>query len=421
MLTVRHLLRYRFVREQCEIVLIDRTSMHLFTPWLYEVAAGMIGTHRCTEHGAAFPLSAGVPLQSLLGPHGAVVRVRQATVTGCDVEARHVVLDGGQTLAFDALVIALGSEANYYGIEGLAQHALPLKKLEDAGVINCRISALAEELRHGKRTSAHVIIGGGGPAGVEVAAEMRTMLNVAKAKYGIPSHAMRLTILDAGSRILQAQPESMSRIAEQRLKQIGVDVVLDTVVTKATEHAITVQARPRKPDERTFSKSPFAAPTNLACDLFVWCGGVAPQRVVQEFALPKDPRGRVQVGSTFEVLGHVNIFALGDSACFVGSDGRTLPQTAVAAEYASGGAAQNVVRGLQRRALKPVRPPKDWPIVVMVGAKWGIARVFGFMLKGWPAYVLRRGADLRYFMRLLSPRAAYRLWHARVKLYAEND
>lgn len=420
-LAVRHLLGYRFVRETCEIVLVDRTSTHVFTPWLYEVAAGMVGAHRCTEHGAAFPLSAGVPVHALLGTHAEHVRFRQAVVTGCDADARHVVLEGGQTLAFDALIIALGSEANFFGIEGLREHALPLKTLDDAGTVNCRLSALVNELRGGTRTSVHVLVAGGGPAGIEVAAEMRTMLRVAKAKHGIPSEAIRITVLDAGSRLLQTQPEAMSRVVTHRMEELGIDVVLDSVVTKAGASAVTVQARPRKLEDVAPSRSPFTAPTELACDLLLWCGGVAPQSVLQHFALPKDPRGRVQVGPTFEVLAHVNIFAVGDNACFVDPGGRVLPQTAVAAEFSAAGLARNVVRGLQRRALKPVRLPKDWPIVVMVGAKWGVARVLGLHVKGWVGYALRRGADLRYFMKLLPLRAAYRLWHARLKLYEEND
>lgn len=404
---------------QCEIVLVDHATQHVFTPWLYEVASGSLAAHHCANH--ELRRSAGFPVTSLLGPKGGMVQFRHAKVTGLDVDTKHVVLDGGRTLAYDVLLVGLGSETAFFGIPGLQEHACTLKTLEDASAINCRFAGLVQALRKGERTSVHVLVGGAGPAGVELAAEMRTMLTAAMPALGIARDAVRISLVGAGSRVLEMAAPALSHHAKERLQQIGVEVLLDTVITRATSTHVTVQPRPHKPEEAGPSRSPFTGPTELSCDLLVWCGGIMPNQVLAHMPLPKDPKGRVQAGPTFEVVGHANIFVIGDAVCLVNpADPRPLPSTAHAAEVASATVAHNIIRAIQRKALRRFRMPK-WPLVVMVGAKWGVASVGRLTLTGWPGYVLRRGADLRYFLRLLPPLQAVQLWRRRVKLYEQND
>lgn len=410
----------RHLPQTADIVLISSRFAHTFSPWLYEVASGNAVAH---AHGVnrALAMSADVPLAALL-PSGGRVRFRHAVVSGLDLEHKHVILEGGHTVQYDVLVIGLGSEVAYFGIPGLEDCSLPLKTTQDAVAIHRRVGELVESVMRGDRSTIDIRIGGAGPSGVELAAELATMFRTVTRQKKLPSGALRVTMFDAGSRVLGMMLAKVSQATERRLHSLGVEVMSDTMLAECYPNAVLVRPRPRGDGEDSPSRSPFTGATRLSSDLTIWTGGVKPNSVLDKFDLPKDPRGRIRVTPSFEVYGHPNIFALGDAAIFVNpATNQPVPQTAQAAEFAATRVANNIVRALDNRPLIPVQLPKSWPFVVAVGGRYGVAAVGNIVIKGYLAYLIRRAADGQYFFRTLPFGLALRTWWRGVALYGTND
>lgn len=390
-----------------EVVLVEKNTMHVYTPWLYEVASGRTDG---VPHGSANRLkhSAGLSLIKIL--HGSGVQLRHATVARIDTTHRHVVFNDGNTLAYDALVVAVGSQVSYFGISGLQEYSLPLKTLDDAARIrNC----VAQAMEHAAQRDVNIVIGGGGPSGVELVAELAVMVKARERQGTLPRNRVHFTLVDAGPRVLSMCSPSVSRKTEERLHALGVRVLSNTMVTKLAQNTVHIAPKPGSQNS--------ASATVLSCHCMVWCGGVAPSALTAELDVPKDARGRIQIDATGEVVGHVNVFALGDVAVYADAETPPLPQTAQAADAVATTIARNVAAALARRALTPYVAPKRWPFVIAVGGRYGVADVFGFVITGCAAYALRRAADLRYLLRILPMLTAVRVWRSRMKIYAEND
>ena len=401
-------------RRAYDVVLIDRSDVHVYTPWLYEIASGR------TDHASAtservLRHSAGIPLKRIVDGTG--IRLRIASVVGVDVAHRHVVFADGTTVGYDALVIAAGSETAYFGIPGLEEHALTIKSVADTQRVHACMTSVLRAVKRGE--SAHVMVGGAGPSGAELVGELATMVRARVRRGALPAGKVQFTLVDAASSLFPTYPPAVARKTERRFRAIGVQMLLDTMVTKVTDHHVTLTPRP--PKDAVPSHAPLHAATEVPVSCFVWCGGVTPSKLTAALPLPKDARGRITTDATFEVTGTVNIFALGDIAVFASPNAVPLPQTAQAADEVSGAVALNVVRALARRALVPYVPPKTWPFVVAIGGRYGVGYLWGMCVSGFFAYAIRRAADLRYLFRILPPVAAYRVWRSRMRLYAEND
>ncbi len=395
-----------------DVVLIEQNTMHVYTPWLYEVASGRTdGLPTCDAKTLCH--SAGLPLAQIL--RGSGVHLRHTTVARVDTTHRHVVFDDGNTLAYDALVIAVGSQTSYFGIPGLQEHSLPLKTLDDAARIR---TCIASAMTHAVQRDVDIIVGGAGPSGVELIAELATMVRARERRGTLPRNRVHFTLVDAGSRVLSMCRPSVSRKTEERLCTLGVRVLSDTMVTRLAPNTVSISPKPG-----VASKSPISTegPLTLSCHCMVWCGGVMPSALTTVLDVPKDARGRIKTDATGEVAGHTNVFALGDVATYADTTIAPLPQTAQTADAVATTIARNVAAALARRALTPYVAPKRWPFVIAVGGRYGVADVFGFVITGCIAYTLRRAADLRYLLRILPPFAAVRVWRSRMKLYAEND
>ncbi len=397
----RHLAKLSQNNE--EIVLLTADKTHTFTPWLYELA-----TQKADECSKAekecLSKTADIPL-TFLGPQ---VEVRRAIVTGLDVVSAHVLLEGGHTLHYDSLVIALGSEMAYFGIPGLQQFALTLKSTADALKICRQSGQLVEDIKRGDRFAIKIVIGGAGPSGVELAAEMATMFIGLERRRMIAKNAVSITLVDGGERVLGMMTPKISRLAEHRLKVLGVKVLLNARINEVKEGEVLVKVADKI--------------LTLPSDCTIWTGGVQPVSVLKNFALPKDPRGRILVESTFEVQKQVNIFALGDAAMFVESTTKlSLPQTAQAAEQVAPIVAANVLRALKRIKLKTYLPRKQWPYSIAVGGNYALLGYGNLVLSGWLGYVVRRLVDLRYFWNILPVFTAIKFWLRGIVEYRKND
>jgi len=202
-----------------DVTVFDKHNYHTFIPLLYQVA-----TAGLEPEAIAHPVR-----RIVTAPN---VRFRLASVTGVDLQQRRVTTDAGD-FTYDYLVLAAGSVTNFFGLESVAEHASTLRELDDAETVRDRVlaafeAAAAEPDPERRRALMTAVIVGGGPTGVELAgalAELRrhvlprdfSELDVSRA---------RILLLEASDRLLEAMPQRMQRKALEKLRQMGVEVLL---------------------------------------------------------------------------------------------------------------------------------------------------------------------------------------------------
>jgi NADH:ubiquinone reductase (non-electrogenic) len=217
---------------------------------------------------------------------------------------------------YDKLVIGIGAENATFGIPGVREHAYFLKELSDARTIRQKIIACFEEasipsisVQERKRLLNFVIVGGG-PTGVETAAELMDFFWEDLSSYypDLPVHEVRITLLEAGHTILSAFNRKLVSQAMKTMRKQGIDLRTDNQVAEVRKDAVVLK------DGNV-----------LPCGLVVWSTGIAPRPLIRKLSLPKTPQGRIVVGDHLEVEGMSDVFAIGDCTEIKGTP---LPATA---------------------------------------------------------------------------------------------
>ncbi|ALX15495.1 pyridine nucleotide-disulfide oxidoreductase [Burkholderia cepacia JBK9] len=296
---------------RAQVTIVDRSPTHIWKPMLHTIAAGtrdvqqqqVIFLAHARDHGYTYQPG------ELKGLDRARRRVQLGEIRS---QAGDVVIDARE-LEYDVLILALGSQANDFGVPGVREHCYFIDSQQQAETFNeaLRMRVFRSIARD---EPFRVAIVGAGATGVELAAELSRLLEVAQA-YGDETvrERLQLTLLESGPRILAAFPPRISASAQRRLEQIGFHVLTSTRVTSADANGFH------------YGDGSFAA-----ADLMVWAAGVkAPDFMQALGGLDTNRANQVVVGPTLQATGDEHIFAIGDCASLL-PDGqeRPLPPTA---------------------------------------------------------------------------------------------
>jgi NADH dehydrogenase len=387
------------------ITLVDRHRYHQFNATLYEVATAWMpdlpeGCIGVLKRSNCVPVE-----QLLLRMPG--VHFRQGNITKIDSQRRILTFGDGETMEYDALIVALGSETYDFGIPGVAQFSVGLKNIQDAIHIRCAMETAVADAAQDKRSEriVHVLIGGGGFSGSEFSAELIAYARVLAKAYRFPKERIHVEILEAGPHLLPGLDAWASSMAERRLTKLGVKMRLGTRVVRVTKDTVELSTGDRVPYE-----------------LFVWTGGVRANSLVRSSGLTTDERGRLMVAPTLRT-NESGTFAVGDTIAFTpNGDPRPLPWVASLAVGQGKLAAANALRFLRGEEKLEEFQGKLEGFVVPVGGKYAIAILAnGIRLSGFPAWVLRQFINLRYFLSILGPIEALRMWFSELTYYTRND
>ena len=300
---------YRLAGAPVTITLLDRRNHHLFQPLLYQVATASLATSEIAW-----------PIRYLLRGRPEVTTLF-ATVSGVDAKGKRVLLDDGDALPYDTLVLATGARHAYFGHDEWEPFAPGLKTLEDATTLRRRILVAferAERETDPQRRAALLtfVIVGAGPTGVELAGTIAELAQdtLPPDFRNIDTHKARVVLIEAGPRVLAGFPDDLSAYAQRSLESIGVEVVLGKAVTECSAEGVmyggeTLQAR-----------------------TLIWAAGVRASPAAEWLSAPADRAGRLQVLPDLTVPGHPDIFAIGDTVVIAGPDGRPVPGIAPAAK-----------------------------------------------------------------------------------------
>lgn len=417
-------LAMRAEADDLSVTLIDKRPFHEFHAFLYEVATGAASAGRLEDAERALAGATTVDLHAyerLL--HGHRLTYRCDEVVAIDRFTRRLNLRGGEVLTYDALVLALGAETEYYGIPGLREHAIPLKGTADALRIRRRILEIVDRARGEPSDRSSIVIGGGGATGVEFAAELGSALTALRRRRVIAPGCFAITVVEAGSRLLAAFPERLSRVALRRLHAFGMHILVDACIQRVEFGKVTIIPRPLKTGEsREQLLCGFQGPEHvIATDLVVWTGGIRPPALPKEAGFACDERGRVRVGEDFLVLGERNVFALGDCAAFVSPGTRQLlPPTAAIAVREAPVVAANVIACLDLLPIHRFRTPA-LPVIIPLGGKCAGFTYRQWVWVGFLPWVLHELVGLRYFCSIVGIVRGCRMWFRGARLYTGND
>ncbi len=317
------------------VLLIDANNFHTFQPLLYQVATAGLDGDEVSE-----------PIRAIVrrGRRSGNARVRMGRVVAVDLVAKTLALDDGTVIAYDTLVVAAGAVAHHFDVEGVVDHTLVLKHLEDALAIRARLLDLFERAAADPAAMTEgaldIVVCGGGSTGVEMAGALRELYSKVLVKDfpELPVADARIVLVEQADRLLAAFTPQSARRARRTLERRGVEVRLGVGI--ASVHADRVEL-----DDGT------AIPAGTT----IWSTGVKAEPLAETLGTPTGPGGRLVVEADLSIPGHPDSFAIGDIALMPGPKGEPLPQVARPAMQAGKHVARQIIRRLDGRPTERFR------------------------------------------------------------------
>jgi NADH:ubiquinone reductase (H+-translocating) len=333
------------------ITLVDKNNFQQFQPLLYQVATAVLA-----------PSNAAFSLRSILRHHSNV-DVKLGEAVSVDLKTRTIETAEGQKYQGDYLVLAAGSQPNFFGTPGADKHTYPLYSLHDAELLRSRIVAVLESADRDPSLIAkgalNFVIVGAGPTGTELAGTIGDMTQrVFKDVYKDRDlNKAQIFLVDHGHSVLNAFSQKSQLYAASMLEQRGVHVRLG------------IAAKEVGPDHVLLSDG-----TKILTRTVIWAGGLKASKLSDNIGLSPGHGGRLDVQPDFSVKDYPSVYALGDFANITGADGKPLPQLASVAEQSGKWCAKNIAAAIDGKPAQPFRY-LDKGIMAMIGRNAAVAEV----------------------------------------------
>jgi NADH:ubiquinone reductase (H+-translocating) len=380
---------------EIDITLVSRDNFFLFTPLLPEVSSGMIETRHIVTPIRAFCKRA---------------RFYEANVESIDLDKKRVTITNAigdpmepervirHVLSYDYLVITLGGETNFFGMEGLERNAFTLKTLQDAMILRNHIISMLEQadiIEHdnndndSRKSLMTFVVVGGGFGGVEAVGELNTFVQESiKAYYHNIDikKDIRVVLVNSDERILPEVSESLSEFALQKLRANGVEVILNKRLASYTDNG----------------QAEFNDGTSISTFTLIWAGGVTPSKLIKGLPCEHDKKGRIVVSNYLRVYKYDRVFALGDCASIVDPHtNKPYPPTAQHAIREGKVAAKNIISIIENKRMKgegeeeigrkmEIFDYKTRGTMAEIGRRNGVADILGHKVHGFVAWWIWR-------------------------------
>lgn len=358
---------------ECEVLLIDRNNYHLFQPLLYQVA-----TAGLEQESIAYPIRA-------LTRNWNNLTFKMAEVTGIDRQSRQIMTSTG-IVPYDYLVVAGGSETNFFGNHAIATHAHELKRLPDAECLRNKVlnifEAAVQEQDHLRRTEMlSFVVVGGGPTGVEFAGALIELIRYVLHK-DYPSIRMeecRVLLIEAAPSILTSLSPKLQTYALDKLQSMGVEVLCNTVVSDASDTMVRLGSGEVIPSRTLF-----------------WSAGVKANPLAGSLKSETGPHGRVLVSDSLRLPEDERVYVIGDMACPPFTDS-ALPMMAPVAMQQGRYVARALLAQIRSGSVGPFSYV-DKGSMATIGRKSAVASAFGLSFSGFSAWLVWLFLHLYYLI-----------------------
>ncbi len=346
------------------ITLIDRQNYHLFQPLLYQVAiAGLL------------PAQIAYPLRTIFRRQKNLT-FQMGEVTSIDFEARYVKMDGS-IIAYDYLVLAIGGQTNFFGMNSVEQNGFQIKDIHSAVSARNHLLKMFERASREadpdkRRALLTFVVVGGGPTGVETAGALAELIThvLAKDYPQMDLKDVRVPLLEAGSSVMPAYPNELRKATFDLLRSKNVEIMLDTKLTDYDGQRVTL-----------------ADGRQIPTQTVIWTAGVRAADLADRLGVQQAGSGRVRVESTLQLPGRPEVFILGDAAYLENGNGQPLPMLSTVAIQQGKVTARNILRVIEGRSPEPFHY-KDPGLLATIGRNAAVARIWGLSFSGFIAWVI---------------------------------
>jgi NADH dehydrogenase len=353
----------RLAKAPVRITLLDRNNYHLFQPLLYQVATAGVS-----------PTDVAYPLRSIFRRQKNL-EYQMADVTRVDLNNRRLETTNGK-IDYDSLVLAVGGETNYFGMESVAVNGFGLKGLKDASTIRDHLLHLFEQAAQvhdpqARQALLTFVVAGGGPTGVEMAGAISELIRLVLTK-DFPNHDFsqaRVLLLEAADRLLAALPAGLGQATVKALLKKGVEVRFGAAVESYDGQAVQLR------DGETISTR-----------TLIWAAGIRSAALVDTLAMPQAAQRRVRVEPTLQIPGHPEVYVIGDAAYLEDKNKAALPMVAPVAMQQGELAADNILRAL-KGAPQTAFLYHDPGTMATIGRNQAVAWLGPLQLHGFLAWV----------------------------------
>ena len=320
-------------KADVDVVVVDKHNYHTFQPLLYQVATDLLP-----------PSAVGHPLRDLFHEQPNA-RVHEATATAVDLDKREVQFAEMDSLTYDYLVLGLGAEVNFFGVEGASEHAFPLYTLADAVRLKDHILERWEAADKNPSLiedgALNVVVVGGGPTGVESAGAVAELYRAMFVKDypDIPQEKARIVLVEAGPEIFAMFKTKLRAYAVKALENRSVEVRTGEIVASLAPTRVALKSG-----------------TVIPAHTLVWGAGLQANSLVRSLGLELQKASRVPTGPDLSVAGHPEVFAVGDVAWNTDPKKDTvLPQLGGVALQGGEHAGESIARLVEGKETEPFK------------------------------------------------------------------
>ena len=372
-----------------EITLVSEDNFILFTPMLPQVASGTIETRHIVT-----------PIRTLIKK----TKFYEGKIKYIDPHGKSVTLYGtnenrGMLIHYDFLVVALGSQTNFFGMKDVEENSYKMNTINDAIIL--------------RKALLKIVVVGGGFAGVETAGELNDFITDVSEYYpSIDESDVKVVLVEASTEILTGFPQKLAGFAKEKLVERGIDVILDAGVTSFNGKEVLLKSNSNS-DKVLLSDSSqqkghaeLVEINSISSRTLVWTAGITPTDLIKE-SLFNTHKGRIKVNEFLQVIEFPEVFAIGDCSTFDPElTMKKFPPTAQLAEAHAKVAASNLKELLKGGTLSKF--DYSWKgQSAIIGKRTGIASFFGINIAGFVAYLLWRNL---YLSKIRSSDKKFRVW-----------
>ncbi|HSO12824.1 MAG TPA: NAD(P)/FAD-dependent oxidoreductase [Anaerolineales bacterium] len=352
------------------ITLVDRNNYHLFQPLLYQVAiAGLV------------PSQIAYPLRTIFRDQKNLT-FQMGEVISIDFDAQYVKLNGS-VISYDYLVLAVGGETNFFGMDAVQQNGFQIKDIESA--VNTRNQLLKmfegasrEADTEKRKAMLTFVVAGGGPTGVETSGALAELIShVMRKEYPtLDIRETRVILLETGNALIASYPDELRKATLRLLKKKNVEVMFNAKLTDYNGQRVVL-----------------ADGTEIQTNTLIWTAGVKAVEITGRLGVQVAGSGRVRADATLQLPGRPEVYVLGDAAYLENGNGQPLPMLSTVAIQQGEIVAENIQRAVKGLEQKPFHY-KDPGLLATVGRNAAVARIWGLSFSGLIAWLIWVGLHI---------------------------
>ena len=347
-----------------QITLIDKQNYHLFQPLLYQVAiAGLL------------PSQVAYPLRTIFRKQKNIT-FQLGEVMEINLEARYVRMNGS-VIAYDYLVVAVGAETNFFGMDTIEQAGFQVKDIQNAvgtrnHLLNMFEQASREVDAEKRRAMLTFVVAGGGPTGVETAGALAELISHVMIKDfpDLNLNEARVILLEANDHLITPYPHELRHATFDLLRREHVEILLNTKLADFNGQTVTL-----------------ADGQQVQTHTLIWTAGIKAADLLDSLLVERAGAGRVRVAPTLQLPQYPDVFVIGDAAYLLNGDGQPLPMLSTVAIQQGRATARNIQRIVNGKRPEPFHY-SDPGLLATIGRNAAVARIWGMSFSGYIAWVI---------------------------------